>query len=279
MDAALSEARLTVDTSPLSQIDKRFLHILFASLLAHLLIAMWVNHQPHVVAEEPVYTERPRERVTLPPLQKIPKSFPPLPPSKKPGKTPGPGGPGPSLTGLVAAAIDDLKSGATENEEALRGATQGPLDTTLIASRRERGPAEVQNVGPVVTNGVQTVAIGEHRDAAVGQGKVEDIVIDEPQELPDPSQWMRYIKQRSTAITACYERELKHNPTLKGRVTVHFTVATDGRPREIDVSPDTLRSHEVTACIEGVIRRWIFPVKPAGDVPLQFPVLFTPTGA
>ncbi len=283
MDAALADDRLTVDTSPLSQIDKRFLHILFASLLTHMLIAVWVNRQPHVVAEDPYETVP--DRFTKAPLLPIPKVFPPVkaqppspapPPGKRPNN-PGPGRPSPNLTGLLATALADFDKGVTASEKAaLEGAQRGPLDTRLLGSRRERGPTELQSVGPVVTNGARDVRLGEHADVGVPRGKVEDIEIEEVPEVPDPQLFMRYITARKGAFTACYERELKHNPTLRGRVTVHFTVANDGRPHEIDVSPDTLRSSEVTGCMEGVIRRWLFPVKPDGEVPMQFPVLFTP---
>ena len=72
------DATLTVDTSPFSQVDRRFFAVLFGSMLLHAMAATWVARQPHVVTEEPGFQERPRERVTLPPLVKIPKSFPPL---------------------------------------------------------------------------------------------------------------------------------------------------------------------------------------------------------
>ncbi|MBL8949506.1 MAG: AgmX/PglI C-terminal domain-containing protein [Myxococcaceae bacterium] len=279
------DTTLTVDTSPFSQIDRRFLHVLFGSLLVHLTVAVWVNRQPHVASEDPY--ERAPDRFSRAPLLPIPKVFPPVkrqppssspvPPGRRPS-SPGPGRSSPNLTGLLAAAVSDLNRGSGDTEAALFGAKQGPVDTSVLASRRERGPSEAQSVGPIVTNGARDVRIGEHADVVVPRGKVQDIELDEPDEVPDASALLRFIRSRSAALTSCYERELKHNPTLKGRVTVHLTVTADGRAREVAVSADSLRSAEVAGCLEGVIRRWIFPVKPGDEVPLTFPVLFTPTG-
>src|SRR5687767_179191 len=114
MDATFPEARLTVDTSPLSQIDKRFLTVLLASMLAHALIATWVARQPHVVADD-AYETVP-DRFSKAPLLPIPKfppptikaQLPPSPPGNRP-PGPGPGRPGPNLTGLLAAAMSDLQ--------------------------------------------------------------------------------------------------------------------------------------------------------------------------
>src|SRR3954447_1163358 len=100
------DATLRVDTSPFSQIDKRFLHVLFASILVHTMIAVWVQRQPHV-AESDAYDSAPIDRFLKAPLLPIPKVFPPVkmqkppsgPPSQKPPSTGR--GPGPALPGLL----------------------------------------------------------------------------------------------------------------------------------------------------------------------------------
>src|SRR5262249_34614567 len=152
-----------------------------------------------------------------------------MPPSAPgPKKTPpGGGSGGPSLSGLLAGAVGELKGDDHEAEAALFGAQKGPLDTSVLASRRERGHNEAQAIGPIVTNGSQQVGIGDHVDAPA-RGKVEDITIDDPPEMPDIEKFMRFINARRTALAACYERELKYDRGLRGKVTVHLTVAPDG---------------------------------------------------
>jgi hypothetical protein len=270
------DATLTVDTSPISQLDRRFFAVLLASMLVHAIAAAWVARQPHVAVVEEPYVERPRERVTLPPLLPIPKSFPPPALPKKSGGPPGNSGGSkpPALGALLGSAVAELTS-REDARSALEGARAGHVDTTAIAVRRETGPGAVQAIAPITTN-VQSVGIGEHHDAVV-RPVVEPIVIDDPPPT-DPEVFLRYINSRRPALAACYESELKRNRSLKGRITVQLTVATDGRARAVEVDPGSLGSRAVTDCIEALVRRWTFPTRPDDEVPLQFPVLFSPAG-
>lgn len=272
------DATLTVDTSPFSQLDKRFLHVLFASMCLHAFIAVWVARQPHVVSDES-YETAAVDRFLKAPLLPIPKVFPPVkvaqppgPPSRRPS---GNGGnrPGPALPGLLAGALDDLAKDRSDVGAALDGARRGNVDTTLLASRRERGPNEAEAIGPVTTDGVRDVGIGTHVDRPA-RGLVDPVVLDDPQ-LPDPALYLRFINQHRAALAACYERELKYNRSLRGKLTVHLTVSGDGRAREVTVDDDSLQSSAVAECIQSAVRRWVFP-RAEDDVPLQFPVLFTP---
>ena len=278
------DATLTVDTSPFSQVDRRFFYVLFASMFVHALAATWLARQPYVATEEDTSEVRPFAPVTLPPLLAIPKTFPAVklapqaPRAGGPKKAPGGpqnGGARPSaLSGLLAGALDDLK-GKTDVDAALSGAKAGHVDTSTLAVRRERGPQETQAIGPITTNtpGSDGVGIGEHVDAPALKPVIDDVIIDE---VPDPTAFMRFINARKSALASCYEMELKRNRSLKGRITVQLTVATDGRAREVDVDPGSLGSRAVAECIQALVRRWTFPVKPGEELPLQFPVLFSP---
>jgi hypothetical protein len=57
---------------------------------------------------------------------------------------------------------------------------------------------------------------------------------------------------------------------LAGRAPV------DGRARELDIEPGTLQSPAVAECVQALVRRWTLPAKLDDELPLQFPVLFTP---
>ena len=52
----------------------------------------------------------------------------------------------------------------------------------------------------------------------------------------------RYIKDRLNAIRGCYERELKRNPALKGKVVVRFNITPAGRAGDIRIEENTLGS-------------------------------------
>ena len=88
----------------------------------------------------------------------------------------------------------------------------------------------------------------------------------------------RYIRDRLGAIRGCYERELKRNPGLKGKVVVRFNITPAGRAGDVRIEENTLGSPEVSSCITGLMRSWIFPFKPPDEVPVQYPFLFTSAG-
>jgi TonB family protein len=87
-----------------------------------------------------------------------------------------------------------------------------------------------------------------------------------------------FVRARKGAITQCYERELKRNPTLKGRVVVRFTIGTNGRATDVEIDETTIGNDAVTNCIRTIIKGWSFPFKPASEVPCSFPFVFAPAG-
>lgn len=88
----------------------------------------------------------------------------------------------------------------------------------------------------------------------------------------------KFIKGRIRSITACYEKELKLSPTLKGKIVVRFTVTTAGRTGEASIDADTMHADNVSNCIIRTIKSWTYPFKPEEDVPVSFPFVFQPGG-
>jgi len=58
------------------------------------------------------------------------------------------------------------------------------------------------------------------------------------------------------AIRYCYERELRRNPTLKGKVSVRITVTPDGSIKDATIVSSTLNNERVERCILARIRLW-----------------------
>lgn len=94
----------------------------------------------------------------------------------------------------------------------------------------------------------------------------------------DASRVAGLIRGQVGGIRSCYERALRNNPTLSGRVTVRFTIGTTGRVTG-SPSADGLDSNpEVGSCISGIIRRLVFPSPDGGSVTFSFPFNFSPGG-
>ena len=65
-------------------------------------------------------------------------------------------------------------------------------------------------------------------------------------------------------IKACYERALKRNPNLSGKVVIHWTITQAGTVSGVDVEQDTLGDAEVASCIKSLVARWRFPAPSGG---------------
>ena len=77
------------------------------------------------------------------------------------------------------------------------------------------------------------------------------------------------VRSRLGAIKACYERALKRNPNLSGKVVIHWTITQAGTVSGVDVEQDTLGDAEVASCIKSLIARWRFPA-PVGRLGRRF---------
>jgi TonB family protein len=121
------------------------------------------------------------------------------------------------------------------------------------------------------------VALAGKGDAKVS-GQVSTAAPEVDSADVDRAALSRYIRDRLGAIRGCYERELKRNPGLKGKVVVRFNITPAGRAGDVRIEENTLGSPEVASCISGLMRSWIFPFKPPDEVPVQYPFLFTSAG-
>jgi TonB family protein len=58
------------------------------------------------------------------------------------------------------------------------------------------------------------------------------------------------------AVKYCYERSLRQNPSLQGKVVVRITVAPDGCVSDVSVVSSTLNDEKAEQCILSRIRQW-----------------------
>jgi len=87
------------------------------------------------------------------------------------------------------------------------------------------------------------------------------------------------IKAQISAIRSCYERELKSNPTLAGKVTIQFTIEERGTVSGVKVSDNTTGSPPVGTCVANAIQRFRFnPGPDGGSVTFSYPFVFAPQG-
>lgn len=69
----------------------------------------------------------------------------------------------------------------------------------------------------------------------------------------------RIVRARRRTVTACYERSLKRDRTLSGRVLVLVTINPNGKVARTRVASRRLGGTKVAKCIQRAVTKWRFP--------------------
>jgi len=184
--------------------------------------------------------------------------------------------------GMGSGGIEDVLgagSASSDIASALSGAGGVGIATSEALAgggRRGGGTGEATGIGDLATEGGagSSGKLGEKKVAAVtGRVIAEEVEVDSQD--CDRNLISRSVKGKIKSIQACYERELKRNPSLKGKVVVRFTIGETGRVSEVEIEEDSLRNDQVVACIRSTIRMWTFPIKDT-ECPVAYPFVFAP---
>jgi hypothetical protein len=74
-----------------------------------------------------------------------------------------------------------------------------------------------------------------------------------------PEQIRRVVMAHKGALQACYEIEAQKDPTLKGGVTLAWTIDATGAVTSANVSGSTIHNARVEGCVLRQVRAWHFP--------------------
>lgn len=85
----------------------------------------------------------------------------------------------------------------------------------------------------------------------------------------------RLVRGQLGGLRACYERELRNNPALAGRLDVSFTIGTSGRITGA-FATGLAPAPTVGACVIGRVRNLVFPVSQGGEAVFRQPITFSP---
>ncbi len=153
--------------------------------------------------------------------------------------------------------------GVAQNNDQLRGIKSGGSGSGRVAS-----------VGGLRGGG--SIA-GGGTGAAATEKKVSGVVKSEAPAVDgelDPAMVAKEVRSRLGAVKACYERALKRNPNLSGKIIIHWTITQAGTVSGVDVETDTLGDAEVASCIKLLVSHWRFPAPAGGSVEVSFPFVF-----
>ncbi len=184
--------------------------------------------------------------------------------------------------------VDALAQGSsrTRLDDAFAGAT-GVASASAEMERSRRGGAGADDTGSVATikdlaaSGAQkTVAsAGERTERKV----TANIQVSGPEKTfgtgrMAPDEIARVVRSRISGVKSCYERELKKDPALAGKVVVQFTIGEIGRVTDCKVASATMNNPNVGRCICGRMGSWRFPPPTGGTVTVSYPFVFTASG-
>lgn len=91
----------------------------------------------------------------------------------------------------------------------------------------------------------------------------------------DASSVASVVRRNLGGVRACYERAMRDNPALHGRLEMRFTVGESGRVTSVSVRGVDA---DLDACVERAVQRMVFPVPACGAADYQFPVNVDPAG-
>jgi hypothetical protein len=188
------------------------------------------------------------------------------------------GGPGSARDALQNGG---LMTGTARDLEDLPGVTTASDATSVrrnaIASAN--GPGGRTLGGPGLVN-----STGGPIGTGPAQVRERVIHVDIPGGVPEPDDGdgtvdagavARVLRRELGGIRACYERELRNNPTLSGRLSVSFTLGASGRA--INASTNGLpAAPAVGTCVTSRVRGLVFPAVADGTVSFTFPFTFDP---
>ena len=75
-----------------------------------------------------------------------------------------------------------------------------------------------------------------------------------------------YINAHFSQVKACYERRLKTNSFLEGKLDLNIVISTTGKVAAVTVNSDSVRDAEMLACVKTTIRSWELPKPDGGRV-------------
>ena len=82
----------------------------------------------------------------------------------------------------------------------------------------------------------------------------------------------RVVRSHIKEVRRCYEAGLARDATLKGRVSITFTISPTGSVAATEVSESTMKDAAVAPCIAAEVMTWTFPEpEGGGNVVVTYP--------
>jgi TonB family protein len=181
---------------------------------------------------------------------------------------------------LRAGGVDSDIDAVMKTVSGVKTAGAGDVGGSLRAPAGSEGGGKVADIGAIRVSqadaDLSTEGATERKvKGSASAGKGDEVG---GSGILDAGEVNKVVKSRLTAIKMCYEKALKKNPTLEGKLSVRFTIGTSGRVTSASVSSDTLGDPEVSSCVISKVKTFAFSKPEGGSVEYVFPFVFKPAG-
>jgi len=124
--------------------------------------------------------------------------------------------------------------------------------------RRQERAIEDADLGNLIAGREQVASANVSRQQRYEKQRQRTVQQKEPQLVGqrNPDDISAVVSKHNAAIQACYQRELRRNPDLKGKIVVRFTISPNGNVTHVELVSSTLNNERVERCVLSRIRRW-----------------------
>lgn len=176
---------------------------------------------------------------------------------------------GASNNGVVANLWSDQEQGIGDVNSALQstaGATTNAGDATRVGNMGGNGAAGAGELGSIGggQGGDANIKVVVKPKVSTAGGSIAT--------TGDENQVKATVSKFSGQLQYCYEKQLKVNPSLEGRIEVSWKVAAGAVTGKPTVLANSTGDAELADCVSQKIRRWTFPADVEGD--MSYPFLF-----
>jgi hypothetical protein len=86
----------------------------------------------------------------------------------------------------------------------------------------------------------------------------------------------RVVRAHFNKIRFCYDRALRSQPTLAGKLVMNFTIDPKGGTKGVSVADGTISDPDLRSCVIAAFTSMSFPEPKSGPVVVTYPIEFTP---
>lgn len=160
------------------------------------------------------------------------------------------------------------------------GAPAGPAPTPAGGAEGPGGAAPPPGGAPPAPGGNPPAPGGNPPDPPTPAPPATDPPAAEPDEPDVPEGQLDtravifVVRHYLPQVRACYERQLRNEPQLRGQITMRFAVGAGGRVVSTEVVVNSTGSDALAACVSANLRTWRFPEPEGGAVAFEYPFRF-----